>query len=334
VTQDPELQAQGVLGEGETRLLSARAFRRVGAAINPTADVEIHNLEFLWFSDNENNATVRGGAAGGVDVTGEGPGVGAIRARPKQFEGAQQGTTVLRVASLYEVDSVRPSGVRYGEKVTLFGVRMHLTLGAALSGEDLIVDPFSFTGNRDGLGRIELWVPPRATSARLTFIGPGLFGQSDSVSVTEVDRYEPDAAVPARLDINGRVGSRRSARSSRCSSIPRLRTSPCRWPSAVDWFRFVRADTSQAVTFILNSTVLNDTAFSYLSDTIAYNAGAYFIVPGSFIHSPGYYVCANEPSSRPSSGQSRPSSRCAICRTHRSTFRLATRGTAATRWRP
>ena len=295
VTQDPELQAQGVLGEGETRLLSARAFRRVGAAINPTADVEIRNVEFFWFSDNENIATVRGGAAGGVDVTGEGPGVVAVRARPKQFEGAQEGTTVLRVASLYEVDSVRPSGVRYGEKVTLFGVRMHLTLGAALSGEELIVDPFSFAGNRDGLGRIELWVPPRATSSRLTFIGPGLFGQSDSVSVTEVDRYEPDAVVPARLDINGAGAQPTVGEKLTLFFNPALAYEPVPvGQSAVDWFRFVRADTSQAVTFILNSTVLNDTAFSYLSDTIAYIAGGYFIVPGSFILSPGFYVCENE----------------------------------------
>jgi hypothetical protein len=226
VTQDPELQAQGVLGEGETRLLSARAFRKVGAAINPTADVEIHNIEFFWFSDNENIATVRGGAAGGVDVTGEGPGVVAIRARPKQFEGAEQGTTVLRVASLYEVDSVRPSGVRYGEKVTLFGVRMHLTLGAALSGEELIVDPFSFAGNRDGLGRIELWVPPRATSARLTFIGPGAVlarGQRRSPRWTGTSPIPPCRRGSTSTE---RAGSRPSARSSPCSTIRHSSMSP------------------------------------------------------------------------------------------------------------
>lgn len=294
VAQSDSLVARGVLGDGETESLSARAYQLVGATADSGAgdDVEIRNIDFFWSSDNVGIATVQGGTPGGAHVTGETPGMVTVRATPKQYQGATEGTTALRVVGLYAVDSVRPAQARYGEKVTLFGVRMNLTLGASLAGQSLFLDPFSFQGSRDGLGRIELWVPPRATSARLTFLGPGVFGQSDSVAVTERDLYEPDSALAARIDINGAGGQPTIGEKLTLFYNPALFYEPVPvGGQAVDWFRFVRADTTQAVTFILNSTVLNDTAFSYLSDTIEFSGGAYFVVSGSFIHSPGFYVC-------------------------------------------
>ena len=295
VHQSDSLVARGVLGDGETDFVSARAYQLVGAAPDSGNgdDQEIANIDFFWSSDNEGIATVRGGTQGGADVTGVNPGVVAVHATPRQYEGATAGSTTLRVAGLYAVDSVRPVNARYGDKVTLFGVRMNLTLGASLSGQSLFLDPFSFQGSLDGLGRVELWVPPRATSARLSFLGPGVFGQSDSVAVTERDRYEPDSAVPARIDINGSGGQPTIGEKLTLFYNPALFYEPVPIGNqAVDWFRFVRADTAQAVTFILSSTVLNDTAFSYLSDTIEYGGGGvYFIVPGSFIQSPGFYIC-------------------------------------------
>jgi hypothetical protein len=298
VHQSDSLLARGVLGDGETDFLSARAYQLVGSTADTgdVDDVEIRNIDFFWSSDNEGVATVHGGSLGGADVTGISPGVVVVRAVPKQYQGAAEGTTTLRVAGLYAVDSVRPRAARYGEKVTLFGVRMNLTLGASISGQNLILDPFSFTGNRDGLGRIEFWVPPRATTGRLAFLGPGVFGPSDSVAVTELDRYEPDSALASRIGINGGGGQPTIGEKPTLFYNPALFYEPVPIGSnAVDWFRFVRADTSQAVTFILNSTVLNDTAFSYLSDTIEYGGGGvYFIVNGSFINSPGFYVCEND----------------------------------------
>jgi len=298
VSQSDSLTARGVLGDGETDVLSARAYQQVGTAPDSGNgdDVEITNVDFFWSSDNEGIATVRGSTQGAAEVTGVNPGVVAVRARPRQYEGATVGATALRVAGLYAVDSVRPANARYGEKVTLFGVRMNLTLGASLAGQSLLLDPFSFQGSRDGLGRIELWVPPRATSGRLTFLGPGVFGQSDSVAVTERDLYEPDSALAARIDINGAGGQPTIGEKLTLFYNPALFYEPVPiGGQAVDWFRFVRADTTQAVTFILNSTVLNDTAFSYLSDTIAYGGGGtYFVVSGSFILSPGFYFCADQ----------------------------------------
>lgn len=294
VYQSDSLIARGVLGDGETDFLSAQAYRRVGdlADSGNVDDVQIRNIDFFWWSDNDGIATVTEGSQGGADVTGVNPGVVDIRAAPKQYQGATAGNTSLRVAGLYAVDSVRPPAARYGEKVTLFGVRMNLTLGASLSGQNLFLDPFSFQGSRDGLGRIELWVPPRAASGRLTFLGPGVFGQSDSVAVTEKDLYEPDSALAARIDINGAGGQPTIGEKLTLFYNPALFYEPVPiGGNAVDWFRFVRADTTQAVTFILNSTVLNDTAFSYLSDSIAFSGGGYFVVPGSFILSPGFYVC-------------------------------------------
>jgi len=296
VSQSDSLVVRGVLGDGETEFVSARAYQQVGTPDSGNGDdPEITNVDFFWSSDNDGIATVRGVTQGAADVTGVNPGVVAVRAMPKQYEGATAGSTTLRVAGLYAVDSVRPANARYGEKVTLFGVRMNLTLGASLSGQNLFLDPFSFQGSRDGLGRIELWVPPRATSGRLTFLGPGVFGQSDSVGVTEMDRYEPDSALAARIDINGAGGQPTIGEKLTLFYNPALFYEPVPiGGQAVDWFRFVRADTTQAVTFILNSTVLNDTAFSYLSDTIAFSGGGYFVVSGSFIQSPGFYVCQDQ----------------------------------------
>jgi len=292
------LVADGVLAEGETESLAAKAFRQVSNIRDSgkVDDQEITNVDFFWTSGDEAFATVRGGSGGSAEVTGVDPGFVTITARAASFQGADAGSIGLRVAGLYAVDSVRPPTVRYGERVTLFGVRMHLTLGAVLGGEDLIPAPFTFQGSLDGLGRVELWVPPRATSDRLAFIGPGVFGVSDSVSVIEEDLFEPDSARPARIDINGPGGPPTIGGSPTLFFNPALFYEPVEFgQSDVDWFRFVRADTTQAVTLILNSTVLNDTAFSYLSDTLAFDSvsGGYFVVPGSWILSPGFYVCNN-----------------------------------------
>lgn len=296
VYQSDSLLVRGVLGDGESDSVVARAFQVIGGAPDSgrVDDVAIRNIEYFWSSDDVAVATVQATAVGEAAVTGVSPGFVTIRARAASFERAQPGTTRIRVAGLYAVDSVAPATVRYGEKVTLYGVRMHLTLGASLGGENLFLDPFAFEGSRDGLGVAHLWVPPRATSDRLTFIGPGVFGLSDSVTVEERDLFEPDSALATRLDINGAGGPPAIGGNATLFYNPALYYEPVAiGKSATDWFRFVRADTTQAVTFILNSTVLNDTAFSILSDTLAHDplGGGYSIVSGSWVHSPGFYAC-------------------------------------------
>ena len=98
VSQSDSLTARGVLGDGETDVLSARAYQQVGTAPDSGNgdDLEITNVDFFWSSDNEGIATVRGSTQGAAEVTGVNPGVVAVRARPRQYEGATVGTTALR----------------------------------------------------------------------------------------------------------------------------------------------------------------------------------------------------------------------------------------------
>ena len=61
VHQSDSLVARGVLGDGETDFVSARAYQLVGAAPDSGNgdDQEIANIDFFWSSDNEGIAKDR-----------------------------------------------------------------------------------------------------------------------------------------------------------------------------------------------------------------------------------------------------------------------------------
>jgi hypothetical protein len=207
---------------------------------------------------------------------------------------------VVRVAGRFAIDSVRPALVHYGDKVTVYGVGVNQLLAATL-GADLFPDFFSFKGNPDGLSSEEWWVPYPASSGFPFFIGPGVFGfDSVPVTVIDTDLFEPDSAAPATVIATGPGGPRTVGGLPALFFNPALFFEPVdfsvpRTNLPVDWLRFAISDSSQPISFVVTSTVFNDTsaAFTYFADTVAYGCGTlYCVLPTSKVVFPGtQWIC-------------------------------------------
>jgi len=292
VVPSDSLAAHGILDRGGRDQVFARAYHR----LTNGDSVQLSNIAFAWFSSDKSVATVEGGSEGSAEVTGVNPGFVQISAQAVPFDKAKDGAATVRVADRFIIDSIRPLQIHYGDKLRFYGVRIQQLFGVDQGFGSLIPDIFSYTGNLEGLGRLDYWVPFPSTSAKPFYIGPGFFGlANDSITVDSTDLYEPNYALPALIDINGNGGPRTFAGFLTLFFNPALYYEPYNpatdGPFAVDWYRFARTDTTQAVTYILNSEVFDDTAFAYFADSVHF-AGTYYSADG-WLNSPGNgtYFC-------------------------------------------
>src|SRR5947209_2458809 len=186
-----------VLVRGDETYATARAWHILAVADSQ----EIANVTFIWSSDDPLTATVD--ATG--HIVGIKSGTTAIRAAAANFDKrAAAGEIALRVSNTLEIDSIRPDTVRYGEIVTVYGVGLLDTLGVfvQIGTADLIQVPFTAALAPNGTSRISYWVPPPAHSARLFYIGAGVFGFStDTVRVVRRDIYEPNETSPTLINL-------------------------------------------------------------------------------------------------------------------------------------
>ena len=295
VAPSDSLAAHGILDRGGRDQVFARAYHR----LTNGDSVQLTNIAFTWSSSDQNVATVQGGAEGSAEVTGVNPGVAQITARAVPFEKALDGAAAVRVADRFIIDSIRPLSIHYGGKLRFYGVRIQQLFGVSQGFGSLIPDFFSFNGSLEGLGYIDYWVPFPSTSAHPFYIGPGFFGNAqDSITVDSTDLYEPNYALPTLIDINGNGGPRTFGGFPTLYFNPALSYEPYNpvtdGPFAVDWYRFARTDTTQAVTYILNSQVFDDTAFAYFTDSAYFNGSFYSSIGISrWLESPGngQYFC-------------------------------------------
>jgi len=294
VVPSDSLATHGMLDRGGRDQVFARAYHRLANSDS----VQLTNIAFTWSSSDKNIATVEGGTEGSAEVTGVNPGFAQITARAVPFEKALDGAATVRVADRFVIDSIRPLSIHYGDKLRFYGVRIQQLFGVNQGFGSLIPDFFSYNGSLEGLGYIDYWVPFPSTSARPFYIGPGFFGNAaDSITVDSTDLFEPNYVTPTPIDINGAGGPRTF------SGFPTLFFNPALYyepynpatdgPFAMDWYRFARTDTTQAVTYILNSEVFDDTAFAYFTDSAFYDpsilnyriGGRWFVSPGNdFYH--------------------------------------------------
>ncbi len=265
VVPSDSLAAHGILDRGGRDQVFARAYHRLATGDS----VQLTNIAFTWFSTDKNVATVEGGVEGSAEVTGVNPGFAQITARAVPFEKAQDGAATVRVTERFIIDSIRPLSLNYGDKLRFYGVRIQQLFGVSQGFGSLIPDVFSYTGNLEGIGAIDYWVPYPSTSGRPFFIGPGFFGNAtDSITVGTTDLFEPDTLYPTILDINGSGGLRTIQNHPTLFFNPALFYEPVSTGSQnVDWYRFDRSDTG-AVSFILESNVFGDTAFTFFSDSL------------------------------------------------------------------
>jgi len=303
VVVQTDLGRQVVL-QGEQLGVSATLWQRVGAD-----SVEIKNASFQWSTTNQTLATVQDAGFGGAEVTGVKPGVVDLTVRAVSFEKSQTAYVTLRVSKPLEIDSVRPSLVRFGDTITVYGVGVDSIFIAFLDNATQFDYPFPgvlATRTRDSLGfaTATFWVTPPARTERLSFIGPGVFGSApDTTRVVPFDVLEPNEGAPRSINLEA---------PPRVPLIPQIKfINPAlafevtkRDSLGVDWYRFGQTQTRD-LTLILSAPDVRGTFSTFLSDSLVFvpasppNPPQYVIGPGAWTLGPGSHACKGFPFAPP-----------------------------------
>jgi len=285
-----------VVLRGQEMSVHARAWRVIGADTQPIA-----NVAFAFATGSSTTATVQSDGSGYATVTGVNSGTVDISARAIAFEQAPVGSILLRVSNPLEVDSVRPSLVRFGDTITVFGVGVDSIFIAFLDNAtqfDFPIPGMLPTRTRDSLGfsTATFWVTPPAHTDKLSFIGPGVFGNApDTTRVFPVDVLEPNETAPRTINLEA---------PPRIPAIPQIKFlnpalafEPTKRDSlGVDWYRFTQT-TTRDLTIILSAPDLRGTFSTFLSDSLAFvpasppNPATYTIGPNGWTLGPGSHAC-------------------------------------------
>ena len=290
---------KAVVLQGQKLGAHARLWQRIG-----TDSAEIKNVAFEWSTTDADLATVKDTGFGGAEITGVVPGTVDLAVRAVSFEKAPTVYRTLRVAKPLEIDSVRPSLVRYGDTITVYGVGVDSIFIAFLDDATQFDYPIPFlypTRTRDSLGfaTATFWVTPQAHTAQLSFIGPGVFGNApDTTRVFPLDVYEPNEVAPRSINLDA---------PPRFDSLPAIKFfnpalafEPTKRDSlGVEWFRFGQT-TPRDVTLILSAPDVRGTFSTFLSDSLQFAPAPapsvpYAIGPKSWTLGPGSHFCKGEP---------------------------------------
>jgi hypothetical protein len=282
-----------VVLRGKEMSIQARAWRVIGSDTQP-----ITNVAFAFGTGSSTTATVQHDSGGYATVTGVNSGTVHITARAISFEQAPEGDLLLRVSNPLEVDSVRPTLVRFGDTITVYGVGVDSIFIAFLDNATQFDYPLPGilpTRTRDSLGfsTATFWVTPPAHSDKLSFIGPGVFGNApDTTKVIPIDVLEPNEAAPRTVNLEG---------PPLIPAIPQIKFlnpalafEPTKRDSlGVDWYRFTQT-TTRDLTIILSAPELRGTFSTFLSDSLVFVPGtppSYAIGPTAWTLGPGSHDC-------------------------------------------
>ncbi|HEV8304125.1 MAG TPA: hypothetical protein VGQ25_04140 [Gemmatimonadales bacterium] len=282
-----------VVLRGQDMSVFARAWRVIGTDTQPIA-----NVDFAFYTGSSSIARVEKDCCGYATVTGVNSGMVDIVARAVAFEQAGQGDLVLRVSSPVEVDSVRPTTVRYGDTITVFGVGVDSIVLASMGPVNLFPYPFSakkdsVAGQPTGFARIQFWVPPPAHTDSLLYIGNTVFGYAkDTTRVLPFDLYEPNEVAPRDINLE---------QAPPIPQLPNLRFynpalffEPLRRDQAlgVDWYRLDQTSTRD-LTVILTSPEVAGNFSTFLSDSLYFNAPdtTYYLGSNAWTFGPASHAC-------------------------------------------
>jgi hypothetical protein len=230
--------------------------------------IELHNVTLLWASADPLIATVESGAQGRGRVTGVNSGYVEIRAVVPSYENAAPAILSLRVANPLEIDSISPDTVRYGDRVTMFGIGVGELFFAGLGSGFLISDSLSIAGDKSGLGRQSFWVPWPSLSGNIFAAGSGqLIAAADTTVVLPWDLYEPNETVPTDVPLDG------------ADPFPALRVlrffNPAlafedlrNFPFGLDWYRLHALDPNVPYTLIFEAPAQAGAYSTYLTDRL------------------------------------------------------------------
>jgi len=285
---------------GQKLLAHATLWQHAG-----TDSAEIKNVVFQWATDNDSLAIVKDQGYGGAEVTGIASGNVTLSARAVSFEKSRTDYVPLRVSKPLEIDSVRPSLVRFGDTITVYGVGVDSIFIAFLGTTTQFDFPFPgkiVTRTRDstGFSTAKFWVTPVAHSTRLSFFGPGVFGDApDTTYILPFDVLEPNDIAPRAINLEA---------APLIASIPALKFfNPAlafeplkRDEQGVDWYRFSQT-TPRDLTIILTAPDVRGTFSTFLSDSLLFvpgsgtTPGQYFIGDSAWTLGPGSHACKGQP---------------------------------------
>jgi hypothetical protein len=276
--------ASPVVLRGDQLELTARLWSRT----SPADSVEVRNAELVWTTDDPTLATLTPKDNNTATATGVNSGIVQIHAVATGYEGAVAASFSLRVSDPLEIDSIRPASVRYGDKVTMYGVGVDNLFFATLQGAALVPDTFSFSAGAGGMGQMSFWVPPPATSGKAVVLSPTqIVTAPESTFVIEEDLFEPNATAPHLIDLA--VGPFAPLPAIRFYN-PALAFEELGRDDTlgVDWYRLTGASAGSDLTFILVAPDQSKSTFTFLASRV--NTPDSVSVPGWTIGS-GLYYC-------------------------------------------
>jgi hypothetical protein len=276
--------ASPVVLRGDQLELTAKLWSRT----SPGDSVEVRNAELVWSSDDPTLASLTAKDNNTTVATGVNPGVVQIRAVATGFEGAAPAAFSLRVSNPLEIDSMRPSVVRYGEKVTMYGVGVNTLFFASLQGAALLPDTFSISAGTGGLGQLSFWVPPPARTGHAVVLSPGqIVVASDSTVVQPRDLYEPNDSTPSLIDLS--AGPFPSLPAVRFYNPALAFEDRVRHDSlGVDWYRLAGVPAGSDLTFVFMAPTFSNAHLTFLASPV--NSSDSVATPGWTIGS-GLYAC-------------------------------------------
>jgi hypothetical protein len=277
-----------VVLRGDQLELTAKLWTRT----SPGDSVEVRNAELIWSTGDPTLATLTPKDNNTTIATGVNSGTVEIRAVATGFEGAASASYSLRVSNPLEIDSIRPSTVRYGDKLTLYGVGVNSLFLATLEGSALVPDTFSVASGVGGLGRFSFWLPPPASSGRVIVLSPTqIVTAPESTFVVPEDLFEPNTSAPSTLDLTVPP----------FPSLPGIRfynpalafeTLPRGDSLGVDWYRLTGVTAGGDITVILVAPSFKNAHFTFLAASV--NAADSVSNPAWTIGS-GLYYCKDHP---------------------------------------
>jgi Big-like domain-containing protein len=281
-----------ILLRGATAVRRATAWQMVSA----TDSQQILNVKFVWSSSDPLTASVDNDGR----IVGIKSGTVTITAAAANFDTqARPARDTVRVSAALEIDSVGPDTVRFGERLSIYGVGVDSIFEASLAGTILFPVPFSKTTYPNGTARSRYWVPPPATTDSLFFLGitngNGVFGfvHNSTTKVVQHDLYYPNVTNARRLSLTGPGPFPTQApRLLFVNPALAFEDLPFGVTSSADWFRFGLAP-PRDITVILEAPALAGTFQTFLSDSLGFNATTkkYFIGRDAWTFGPGSHAC-------------------------------------------
>ena len=246
----------------------APVFARVWRPGASGDSIELHNVTLMWASADPLIATVESGTQGRGRVTGVNSGYVEIRAAVPSYENAAPAILSLRVANPLEIDSISPDTVRYGDRVTIFGIGVGELFFVGLGSGFLISDSLSIVGNKSGLGRQSFWVPWPSLTGNIFAAGSGqLISATDTTIVVPWDLYEPNEVVPTDIPLDA---------ADPFPSVPAVRfLNPALafedrrdFPFGFDWYRLRATDLDVPYTLVFSAPAQAGAHTTYLTDRL------------------------------------------------------------------